>query len=270
MKPARAVTAALATGLAALLLVTGCSTQPQGSNVDPDQLDSVDPPEVGACRLLTPDDVALPANAGEVVDCADRHTAETYHVVDLPKEYDDAAYDDPDLARYAYDECASEFATFIGADESLVLRTTISWAWFRPSEQAWGNDARWIRCDVIGGGAEADAYVALPKTAKALLTGRPDDRWLACAKGASFESATKVPCSKPHDWRAVATVKLGEPGEPYPGDRVSASRTDAFCAKQVEAWLNYPAEWNFGITWFHKAEWEAGNRRSICWAQTTE
>ncbi len=47
-------------GVALLLVVfslTACGTGDQGNNVDPDQVDAVEAPELGACRVLTPDDV---------------------------------------------------------------------------------------------------------------------------------------------------------------------------------------------------------------------
>jgi hypothetical protein len=261
---------ALAVGALLLAGLVGCASEPQGENADPDLIDSTALPLLHACRVLKPADVQQSANATEIVDCNERHTAETYRVVELPEEFDDVDYDDSALAGHAYAECSTAFAEFIGADESLMLRTTLSWAWFRPSQRAWDNGARWIRCDVVGGAAEAESYQALPKTAKGLLVGRPDDRWLACARGRTFVSAEKLPCSERHDWRAVSTIVLGEPEDPYPGDDVAESRSSAFCDKQVQAWLNYPAEYDFGITWFHQAEWEAGNRRSVCWAKTTD
>jgi hypothetical protein len=66
----------------------------------------------------------------------------------------------------------------------------------------------------------------------------------------------------------VTTIVLGGTGDPYPGDRVVESRTRDYCSNSVGAWLNYPVDYKFGYTWFHAAEWKAGNRRSICWAQT--
>jgi hypothetical protein len=66
----------------------------------------------------------------------------------------------------------------------------------------------------------------------------------------------------------VTTVKLGEPKDSYPGDRLSEVRSRDFCSDSVGAWMNYPVEYDFGYTWFHKAEWEAGSRRSVCWART--
>ena len=48
----------------------------------------------------------------------------------------------------------------------------------------------------------------------------------------------------------------------------SRCTTRDFCSDSVGAWLNYPVDYDFGYTWFHEAEWEAGNRRSVCWAKT--
>ena len=219
--------------------------------------------------MLTPADVAEPANASVTVDCSGRHTAETFAVGDLPEEFAESDYVSPDLSAFAYRTCSKEFAKHLGADESLVLRTVLSWAWFRPSEKAWDEGARWYRCDILGGTAD-DGYRALPAETKGLLSGRPKERWMICAAGTSVAQGKKVPCAQPHDWRAVTTIKLGEESDTYPGDAVVESRTRAFCQKSVSAWLNYPATFDFGFTYFHKAEWEAGNRRSVCWAETDE
>lgn len=268
MTPRRAVTA-----LAALLagaVLTACGSEEQGGNTDPDQVDSLEVPPNSVCRNLTPEDVAMPANATRTVSCSEEHTAETYATGDLPEEYDEATYDDADLGRYAYQTCSKAFAKFVGADESLVLRTNLSWAWFRPSEKAWDKGARWYRCDVVGGSSGSTSYRALPETAAGMLSGRPPDAWLSCARGVSVAEGEKVPCSQKHDWRAVTTVKLGKPEDTYPGDRVMESRTRSFCATSVKAWLNYPSEFEYGYTFFHQAEWDAGIRRSVCWARSGE
>lgn len=252
-------------------LLTACSeTTPTGSNADPDQVDSVEPPEVGACRLLTLDDVAMAANATRTVECSQKHTAETYAVGDLPAELDDASYDSQDLATFAYETCTTQLREFLGTDESVAMRSVVNWAWFRPSEKAWEDGARWYRCDAVGGGEETDGLVPLPASAEGLLSGRPDDRWMVCAQGVSVDGSVKIPCSRPHDWRAVTTIKLGEADDPYPGDRVSEVQTRNFCSRSVLAWLNYPAQYDYGYTHFHEAEWAVGNRRSVCWAKTTE
>ena len=148
------------------------------------------------------------------------------------------------------------------------MRTTVTWAWFRPSQEAWEAGARWWRCDVVGGGEESDSLVDLPRTAKGSLLGEPDDRWLVCVNGPTVADSVKIPCSEPHNWRAVTTIVLGDPADEYPGDKTVAVRTRDFCSDSVGAWLEYPVDYDYGFSWFHEAEWQAGNRRSICWAKT--
>ncbi|WP_395692837.1 septum formation family protein [Nocardioides sp.] len=244
----------------ATLLLGGCGDDPAPTDVQA--------PALGACRVLEPADVAQDSNDSDVVDCTADHTAETYAVGELPDRFDDADRDDRDVGAWAYETCSAAFADFLGADESLVMRTVVSWAWFRPSKAAWDEGARWYRCDVVGGGEQSKEYVDLPTTAKGLLLGRPKDAWLVCADGPTVAGSVKVPCSQPHQWRAVTTISLGDEGDPYPGDRVVEVTTRDFCSKSVGAWLNYPVDYDYGYTWFHQAEWDAGNRRSVCWART--
>lgn len=259
--------AALAT-LGVLLTACGEPEAPMPGNADPSQVDATTTPRLGVCRNLTLDEVALPTNASKTVDCTSKHTAETYAVGELPPELADVAYDSQELGAFAYETCDTGLQEFLGADESLAMRTILSWAWFRPSEKAWDEGARWYRCDVVGGGEQSDALVNLPDTAEGILQGRPEDKWLACVDGPSVADSVKIPCSEPHDWRAVTTIKLGEDADPYPGDRLSEVQTRDFCKKSVQAYLNYPAAFDYGYTWFHEAEWDAGNRRSVCWART--
>lgn len=246
------------------LLSTGCS------ETDGPKADSVAAPELGACRLLTPESVAAAANSGEIVDCSEDHTAETYAVGPLPSEMKQAAYDDPDLGAFAYETCSKAFTKFLGADESLSMRTLLSWAWFRPSESAWKNGARWYRCDLVGGGEGAAEFVRLPTTAEGLMSsGLAEDEWMACVNGESVPGAPQTPCSEKHTWRAVTTIKVGAEKDRYPGDRLVEVKSRDFCDDSVSAWLGYPLTYKFAYTWFHEAEWKTGNRRSICWAWTT-
>lgn len=265
-----AVTKRLLAAVSAILLLAACGTEEQGSNADPDQVDAVAAPDSDVCRELTPEDVTRPSNATRTVACSEPHTAQTYLVENFPSRFEDTAYDDEELASYAYATCRDGFQKFVGGDESLALRTIVSWAWFRPSETAWSEGARWFRCDVIGGGDESESYAQLPTDARGLLHGKVDDKWLVCAEGARVSTAPKVPCSQGHNWRAVSTIKLGEPEDDYPGDRVVRSRTRDFCDNSVAAVLGYPVEYDFAYTWFHAAEWAGGNRRSVCWARTDQ
>lgn len=257
----------LAAPAAALaVLLAGCGD----SGGDPAQAeDTVDPPELGACRVLSPDDIAKPDNSTAVVDCAEEHTAETFAVGTFPERL--ANLDDidaPQLGGYIYDTCSAKFQKFLGGDESTVMRSLLTWAWFRPSEDAWDAGARWYRCDVVSGSEQSEELRVLPASAKGVLSPPPDDAWMSCANGETVAGSEKVACSEPHEWRAVTTIKVGRDDDTYPGDRLVEVRTRDFCSDSVGAWMNYPVDYEFGYTYFRQAEWKAGNRRSICWART--
>ena len=250
------------------LMLTACG-EDLPETVDPKQVDAVEAPEIGACRNLTAADLAEPSNATREVDCDEPHTALTYAVGSLPDGLEDVAYDAEELSAFAFATCSQEFVTLLGADESLAMRSVLTWSWFQPSEDAWEQGARWYRCDVVGGSAQTEGLIDLPATVKNLLQ-RPEDEWLVCAAGDTVDDSVKLPCSQPHDWRAVSTIKLGEAGDAYPGDRVAEAKTKDYCSQSVGAWLGYPVNYDYGYTWFHEAEWEAGNRRSVCWAKTSQ
>lgn len=253
---------AVGAATAAVALTLGaCSATQQEASV------RLDPPELGACRDLEPADLTEPANETAPVACAQDHTAQTFAVGDLPTSTG-TAYDDPRHGRYVYDTCEPGFAEFLGADESTALRSQLSWAWFRPSELAWERGARWYRCDVVGGPEGATDLRTLPADATALFGTDYPDAWMTCARGESVQG-TKVPCSEPHDWRAVTSVKLGGPDDPYPGDRLVEVRSRDYCRDSIRGWLGYPPDFDYGYTWFREDRWRGGNRRAICWTRTT-
>lgn len=242
----------------------------EAPDADPAQVDSTAVPRVHVCRDLTRADVARTTNASRLVDCADPHNAETYAAGQLPTRFEHSSESDPALADWAYDQCTTLLERHLGADQSVLMRSMLSWVWFSPSEKAWSAGARWYRCDLVGGGQSGASYVDLPTVTENLLRGRnPDDRWMVCATGASV-NGQKVPCSEKHTWRAVTTIKLGEPGDHYPGDSAVKATTHNYCAGSVRAWLDYPKDYDYAYTWFGEDEWKAGNRRSVCWAKTTE
>ncbi|HET8601857.1 MAG TPA: septum formation family protein [Segeticoccus sp.] len=258
----RGSSAAGALAVLVALLLSGCAA-PGGQA----QADRLSPPRLGSCRVLTPQDVRQPSNSSPVVPCSARHTAETFAIGTLPASTG-SSYDDRRHGRWIYHTCQQRFDRFLGADESLALRIRLSWAWFRPSQDAWGQGARWYRCDVVGGPDGARSYRPLPTTARGLFSKQQPNTWLTCARGATVTGSVKVPCSARHDWRAVTAVKVGQPGDPYPGDRIVQVRSRDYCSDWVGAWMHYPTDYEFGYTWFHRAEWQAGNRRSVCWART--
>jgi hypothetical protein len=92
----------------------------------------------------------------------------------------------------------------------------------------------------------------------------------ALVPGSHRGTVGQGPCTEHHSWRAVTTIVLGGPHDPYPGDQAVEAKTRDFCSRSVGAWLDYPVDYDFGYSWFHQAEWNAGNRRSVCWARTDQ
>ena len=246
------------------LLVTAACSAPLHTSAAADR---TVPPELGNCYRLAPDDTDRASSDSPVVPCTGRHTAQTFAIGTLPtglgKDYDSAAF-----GKWIYPRCQSSFERFLSVDGSQAMRVQLSWAWFRPSEKGWEKGARWYRCDLVGGRGDATSYADLPTTAKGLFRAKPPEQWLTCAKGATVLKSEKVPCTETHDWRAVTTIKVADAKDPYPGDRIVQVRSRDYCSDSVGAWLNYPVEYDYGFTWFHEAEWKAGNRRSLCWAKT--
>lgn len=253
-----------------LTLLAGCGgedTAPAGA--DPAQVDATATPQSGACRNLSATDTTQPSNATRLVSCTEPHNAETYAVGALPERFAHSDVDDPELDVWAYQTCGSALRDHLRTTESVAMRSVLGWVWFRPSAKAWDAGARWFRCDVIGGAPGSRRTLDLPTTTAGLLA-RPDDHWMACARGSSPARGAKVPCSQPHSWRAVTTIKVGEPEDAYPGDAAVAKKTKDFCASSVAAWSKYPTDYDYAYTWFGEREWHAGNRRSVCWARTDQ
>ena len=252
------------TGVVGIALVLGGCSAPLKPET---AADKAKPPKLGTCYRLTPKDTEQRTNTTESVACSKPHTSETFAIGELPastgKDYGSAAH-----GKWIFPTCEKAFEKFLSVDESLAMRVQLSWAWFRPSERGWDKGARWYRCDLVGGPAGATSYADLPATARGLFRAKPPEQWLTCAQGPSVLDSKKVPCTDKHDWRAVTAIKLGKPGDPYPGDRLVQVKTRDYCSDWVGAWMNYPVGYEFGYTWFHEPEWRAGNRRSICWAKT--
>jgi Septum formation len=257
--------------IAALLVVlAGCTMSPGGTGTGGSAQAETRPPRLGACRVLTRSDVARPSDDTATVPCSAHHTAQTFAIGQFPDAVARKGTGSPALGGYVFRRCQKGFERFVGADDSLVLRSTLSWAWFRSPDDQWRSDAHTWRCDVVGGTGDSASLLPLPRSAKGLLLGHPDDRWLACVAGLTVSGSARIPCSRPHTWRAVTTIVLGKSDDAYPGDRISEVRSRDYCSDSVGAWLNYPVDYDYGYTWFHEAEWRAGNRRAICWAKTDQ
>ena len=128
---------------------------------------------------------------------------------------------------------------FLGADESLVMRTVVSWAWFRPSEEAWDKGARWYRCDIVGGGEQSEEYVDLPETAGAsCAAGR---RQVDGLRQRAAVPAGQDPCTRAARLARGHHDQGRRDRDPYPGDRLVEVTTRDYCSDSVGRLAGLPA-----------------------------
>ena len=118
--------------------------------------------------------------------------------------------------QWIYPTCEKAFEKFFGVDESLAMRVQLSWAWFRPSERGWDKGARWYRCDLVGGPADATSYADLPTTAQGALPGQAARAVADLRPGPERAGSKKVPCTEQHDWRAVTHDQARPARRPLP------------------------------------------------------
>jgi len=255
-----------------VLLLAGLLSACDAGSVVPGAKDPADlkAPDNGLCRDLDAEAVESGTDDTEPVACTKAHTAETFYVGEFDADATkDTEADDPALAKEVATRCGGQFRKFTGATESLALRTVVSWAWWRPSDDAWEQGARWYRCDVIARSTSSE-LAPLPRTAKGLLLGIPAATWMVCADGATVADAPRVACTEKHTWRAVSAVSIGKKRDRWPGSRLVEIRSRDFCSDWVGAWTNYSLDYEYAYTWFGKDDWDSGNRMSVCWARTKE
>src|SRR3546814_18097074 len=89
--------------------LSACSDDDKNSRVDLAQVDAVEPPELGACRVLTPDDVGKTNTATKTLDCAEPHTAETFAVGPIPESLAATGYHSETLGLWASQTRPAQF-----------------------------------------------------------------------------------------------------------------------------------------------------------------
>ena len=247
-----------------LLALSGC-TQGRADSGGVDPQDTARP-KLGACRALVPDDIAQASNATAPVACTARHTARPTR--SGPARGPSRGVPTTAALGATSTTAAAQVQRLHRRGREPGMRTMLSWAWFRPAKDAWDAGAHWFRCDVVGGGDQIrsvhrpaqDHQGPAARPARRPVDGvRPGGKRQRLGQGPVHGEAR---LAGRHHHRARQTDR------PLPGRPRRQVRTRDFCSKSVGAWLDYPVDYDFGYTWFHAAEWEAGNRRSVCWART--
>ena len=127
--------------------------------------------------------------------CTKRHTAQTFAVGTFPPP-------SPRKGMRSAGAGGLRLRPLPPAVPAVPRRATRAWCCARRSPgrgsarpRRPGRPAGTWRCDVVGGGEQSKGFVALPTTAKGLLLGKPDDRWLVCVDGPTVSGSVKIPCS---------------------------------------------------------------------------
>ena len=129
--PLLALTAALA----------GCApAAPPVIEVTPTEDTAVDAIDLTAGMCILDESSAATVSSVEVVDCTDEHDAEVFARIVLA----DGTFPGPDaLSQTAIDQCAVQFANFIGV---AFANSVLTYEYYAPSETTWAAGDREVLC----------------------------------------------------------------------------------------------------------------------------
>ena len=269
---------ALAVGLVAALVLTGCTASPEESGEAPDasssstapepSVETVPPdpgptPEVGECHALTFRQAVAVVGRTDPVACRRKHTAQTYFVGRLRLETPAGRtrrVDSEAAQRQARTTCTARLPRHLGVSPRDLRLTMARAVWFTPSPKRAEDGADWFRCDVVAVGAPR-ALLRLPRQTR----GWGDAPVLAmCATAAPGTKAfRRVACGSRHGWRAVATVDI--PGRRLPAQGAVADRMEAPCGDVARARADDPLDFSWSQEIPTAEQWDAGQRYGICW-----
>ena len=233
------------------------------------------PPSSVPAALLAPEDVACASNATRTVDCAERHTAETYAVGDLPDDLRRRRRRRPEVAAWAYRTCSTKLAGV-------------------PRRRREPGDAQRRELGVVPALAEGvgpgRAVVPLRRRrrrraeplpgraaddgARAAGTGGAEkrDRWMVCADGPSVDACAQGalhPRARPG--ARSARSRSGEPADAYPGDAAVEGPPRTSAPTYVGGVAGLPRRVRLRLHLVPRTpSGTRGNRRSVCWARTTQ
>jgi hypothetical protein len=227
-------------------------------------------PKAGECRELTYADISRYSNDSPVKPCVKRHTSYTFAVEQLP---DDVAFDGVQIAndavqRAAADACQKSFASFVGGDTADRALTRLTVTYFVPTQAGFNAGARWVRCDSVAL-QSANALAPLPQRLEGFLDKDAASDYDVCSRGdpASVGSPL-VMCTQDHSYRAVAAIRLGDAGAPYPGEQAALSDGKQRCEDTISALLGIAGGFTYSWTYPSASDWSDGQRFGYCWNQT--
>lgn len=121
--------------------LAGCSpAAPPVIEITPTADNSVDAVDLAAGMCIIDESSAATVSSVEVVDCTLEHDAEVFASILLV----DGPFPGPDaLAQTAIDQCAVQFANFIGV---AFANSVLTYEYYAPSETTWAAGDREVLC----------------------------------------------------------------------------------------------------------------------------
>lgn len=260
---------ATATVVLALLALAGC-----GGGSDPDAAPTAPrtapappaAPPARACYDLPFDQALQPTSEATPVPCTAKHTTETLYVGSIDPLVDGhlLAVDSDRVQQQIADTCRDRLAKHLGGDEETRRLSRIEAAWFSPTLTDSEAGALWFRCDLVFV-TGPQQLARLPRSTKGLLSQENAlDTYGTCGTtspgGQQFQ---QVACSRPHKWRARATLELAD-GAGYLG-KEAGEDANSRC-RDLDARIaadRLRLRWSF--EWPTREQWDAGQRYGYCW-----
>jgi hypothetical protein len=236
----------LSAAVAALVAATLTTVNAPASAADP----TFGAPAVGQCFDMNVEELAAASYVEAPVDCAGTHTARTIAVAQLP---DDLAYGSTGkLTRFALETCFPAQRKVLRTSLLAMRMSAYNVGYFLPTAEQQAAGARWLRCDLVLGGASLE-----PLPAKVALGKFPFKKSVSrCLTGGDFVLTV---CSSRHSFRASAAIKVK--ASKYPSEKAWQRIGTQRCRSAVTS-----RSYRFG--WPSKAAWKAGDRALICYSKS--
>jgi hypothetical protein len=236
----------LSAAVAALVAATLTTVTAPASAADP----TFGAPAVGQCFDMNVEELAAASYVEAPVDCAGTHTARTIAVAQLP---DDLAYGSTGkLTRFALETCFPAQRKVLRTSLLGMRMSAYNVGYFLPTAEQQAAGARWLRCDLVLGGASLE-----PLPAKVALGKFPFKKSVSrCLTGGDFVLTV---CSSRHSFRASAAIKVK--ASKYPSEKAWQRIGTQRCRSAVTS-----RSYRFG--WPSKAAWKAGDRALICYSKS--
>lgn len=253
---------------------TGASPSPSPSPSPTQPTPAVTKPKVGECRRIDAILTMLGTDTTErqPIPCRETHNAQTFHVGLMDKPMQDAAKggNAARLRAEASQRCRRELTAWLGGSGEDAAVSAFRFVVNAPNPSAADSGARWFTCDLFASRVANDfKLAALPPVTKGILTTNKAEDWSLCNRG-SFKGGTVnlVVCSRPHTYRAIGGIHLGDANAKYPGANRMDRSLEAACDEPVRAYLGVSGGFSYAWTYPGREDWNDGNRWGLCYIKS--